>query len=836
MKFRLSSRFPHLLAATVAVCGAFSAILPVLAQTAAGTAISNTATATYTDGAPTPTSFNATSNTVTIAVTEVAGITVTAQSPSVPSPNAGDSLFVDFVITNTGNDPTQFFIPGVATLGGANPGSFSVGTLQIIAVDGVTLGSPVNVPTAGATTATLNVGTNGSFAANPGTGTTGTVTVRVPVTALGAATAGNTTTVSLGNTATTNAQNQDRTGNLSTSGSNSIDVYTVDNTGTTNGDTAGEPANSTANIGREAMATSTPITVNARLQAFATILKANGSYINNGTPNLLTDDTLTYSLALRVENPTTPPTGLAVTDLHATQINLNGANSNQILVSDAIPANTQLAAANPTAPAGWTAVYSTSPLTTNAHAANWVTSRPGSGITRVGFVAAGPITKGTTVSGFSFDVTPLGSFTGGQIANIAQVFGQSQPGAVVPGTATQLVYDESGDQTPNNGLDGTNPDPTNGGTTAANGGVTPGVADPAADGVDPGTGNDPTNTGNTNQGPDTGTNSGTKPAGGEVTVFTIAATPLNGPDAQPAAVGPTNNNDDFTNKSIVLPPNLDPALALTDAQTGVVTFQNTVQNTSGGTQTISLVPTPPAVPGALPTNTIVTIDADGSGPGSPVTFTYNGTTFTTTGAVPTVTLTAGATTTYTVTVDLPGLAAGSQLTGYPVPITAFVDQGAAGLDAGDPSNTTIDRVYTGYLNLVKEARILEANGTTEVVGFTTNQATLSPAATPGRIIEYRITYTNISTGQGSGANNGLLPANSLVITESGIAGTNNWFSSTLDPVYPTPANGSASGTGGTIAVTTAANGAITDIQVYTNTVGNVLPQGTGTFTFQRKIK
>jgi len=55
--------------------GVFQLVTPVLADTAGGTTISNTATATYTDPS-TNTTLNATSNTVTITVAEVAGIDV----------------------------------------------------------------------------------------------------------------------------------------------------------------------------------------------------------------------------------------------------------------------------------------------------------------------------------------------------------------------------------------------------------------------------------------------------------------------------------------------------------------------------------------------------------------------------------------------------------------------------------------------------------------------------------------------------------------------------------------------------------------------------------------
>lgn len=827
MKPRKNQHFHKLLAATLAVSSSLGMITHVLAQVASGTDIKNTATATFTDGT---TTYSATSNEVVIKVAEVAGVTVTAQTPSATTPNSSDTLFVDFVITNTGNDPTQFFIPGVATL--SNTTKFSQnGEIEIFAVNGNKLETLVKVPNTGGNTGALLGAVQGSIAPNPGTGTTGTVTIRVPIKVLTNAIAGDTLTVSLGNTSTANAQNQDRTGNEN----NTLDLYTVDNA-----DGVGGETNATAPINgvREAMATSSSITVNARQQAFAAILKAVSSYSNNSTPNVLTDDVLTYALALKVENPT-PPAGLVTSDLHGTEITVNDTViQNRVLVSDVIPTGMQLSnITNPAGPTGWTPVYTTDdPQAKEAHKAKWYTAKPTVGtITRVGFIydaSTTAIPKGTTVPGFTITLNPQSGFAGGQIANIAQVFGQSQPGAVVPGTATQLVYDESGDQTSNNNLNGTNPDPnTAGGATTQNGGISDGVPNPSADGTDPGKGNDPT-ANNTNQGQDTGANVGTKPGGGEVTVFTIAATPLNGPNGQPGATGPTGNNDDFTNKSIVVLAGTSPSVSI---DPDAITFDNTVQNTSGSQQVISLLPTTPDTATDLIDNVKVTITAGGQ----TAVYTYTsaggfvfvpaGSTGTTATSPVKVTVTASGTANYSVTVDLPS---SPQLKGYPVPITAFVDTANDGSPTGDPSNITIDRLYTNYLSLLKEARILEANGTTEVVGFTTQQSALVGIATPGRIIEYRITYRNISTTGGTGSVS--LPANNLVITENGTANGNTWFSTTIDSKYPSPAIGSAVGT--SITVTTGANGAITDINEYKDTVSTVTPGGTGTFTFQRKIK
>lgn len=90
MKSRKNQHFKQLLAATLAVSSSFGMVVPVLADTAAGQEIKNTATATFGDGTTnpdgTPKIYNSTSNEVVINVAEVAGITVVAETPNNLSP------------------------------------------------------------------------------------------------------------------------------------------------------------------------------------------------------------------------------------------------------------------------------------------------------------------------------------------------------------------------------------------------------------------------------------------------------------------------------------------------------------------------------------------------------------------------------------------------------------------------------------------------------------------------------------------------------------------------------------------------------------------------------
>jgi hypothetical protein len=809
-----------------------SIALPLLAQTQIGDQIKNTFTGTFQDD--NGTALNASSNEVVLQISEVAGITVQAQAPSKANPDPNDNLTADFVITNVGNDPTFVFIPGQATL--ANPpgrtgsAAFTQGTIQIVEFAGAPLPAPVNVP--------ANGENSGNFPTNslPNGGVLNageTIKVRVPLTVAATALKNDSVIVSLGNTAAPpNRQNIPYTNDPGSIYTNNIP----------DGGAPGEAPGLPANGQHEAMDTSQVITVGARLQSLGTILLAR-DYNNGNTPGTISDDRITYNLATRIEKDL--PAGVVdavPSPLCATSINLDGAQIDRILISDAIPANTVLSAANPIASTdgNWTTVYTSSALTLSANEALWSINRPAvsNQITRVGFLRDTCIPTDTTISGFSFVVEPIAGFNGGQIVNIAQLFGQSTPGTPVPDTATQLIYDESGDQDPNNGLGIANPDPKTGGAAENNGGIMARPADLALDGSDPGPGLNPT-ANDTNQGVNSGTTAGSKPAGGETVVQTIVSAPANGPNSQAGAVGPRDTDDDFTNIVLAPPAALPITQPLDDAQTPPVNFTNTVQSFSAIPQVISLLPQTPATPTALPDGTIVTVTNPANGQSA--TYSYNqanGFTFVSGTGGPTatqpVTLTLDPANTntgsYGVTVDLPSA---GQMQEYPVPILAFVDQGTPGYDANDPGNVTIDRIYTGFIRVTKEARVIEDDGTTEVIPFTTDTARLSGAAESGRFVEYRLTYTNLSVGQGNGNNNVILPATNFVLVDDGAAAPNNWFVSTKDATFPTQTNGSAiaSDANATIQVTPT-NG---DIQTYQLSVPTLNPGDSGTFTFRRQI-
>ena len=836
---RQSQLFRSLIATAFIANGFFPFVAPALAEgTKAGQTISNTATATYNDPNNPNTTLNTTSNPVVVTVAEVAGITISNVGVVDSTPadviKVGDTLTYTFAIKNVGNDPTRFRIPNLATTTGpvvAGNLSYSIN------------GSYTQIPGTEVITSSIPVG--------------GTVLVQVPVTVQAGANANDAINVKIGDTPN-NAQNVLRV-------NNGGDVYTVDNPDapTIIDEIPGVPINGTREASNTQISTvgSTPATNNMSL---ATLLKTN-TYSNNNTTNSITDDTITYNLSLRVEGSDVTGLGITPQPLTGFSMTVTGLNnnvaSNYILVSDAIPAGTVLSAALTNVPTGWTAVYSTVAATnvkpTDAAAA-WTTTAPALGtVTRVGFVrdttATSDIPAGTTVTGFAIPLAITGTPTTLTINSIAQLVGQT------PGAGGLPVYDESGDQNPSNysgsagnmtpGAASTNGIlPTDAAAVLAN--IIDGVANPITQGID-------TNNNNTGTGP-----------GGEdnqliISVVTTTTGVLNGPVGEADATGPDGTtNTDFTNKSSLIPAGTNPGSTIDPAP---VTFSNTVQNDTGATATVTLAPTVPANKFDLPTGTRVTISRNSDS----AVYQYSQT-----AAIPFTLITgtqisipnvaANGTVNYGVEVDLP---AGTKLStdtlpdytgdtewGYPVPITATI---------GSATNITIDRVYTGFLQLLKFSQILLGTGPA-VIGNQgsynstpayTNPATglvIDPDPTvadeartpyPGNIIQYEIRYKNISTAQGTGTDNVILQAENVVITEDGTLSTvpgdgkNNWAKDNDgDGIIDTSNMASATTGVPTLSIVTVPAGDVVDVTKYTGTRSElVAPQESGTFNFQRKL-
>jgi hypothetical protein len=147
--------------------------------------------------------------------------------------------------------------------------------------------------------------------------------------------------------------------------------------------------------------------------------------------------------------------------------------------------------------------------------------------------------------------------------------------------------------------------------------------------------------------------------------------------------------------------------------------------------------------------------------------------------------------------------------GKPV-LTAFSThiRATSGVTAS-ANNRTIDRAYTGFVQLTKSLSVANATG----VGGLTDPV-------PGAVITYSISYANISSADGD-ANCVKLTASNLVITEDGSAGSNNWGTYTTHTGTPTD---SGSGTPAVVNPTT-----------YTDTVTTLAPGVSAIFTFKRSI-
>src|SRR5258706_10093675 len=105
----------------IALAIACALSIPVTAQTPGGTAISNQASATYSDGTN---SYSTVSNTVTVTVSNVSGLAITPDAGSNPTVVAGQTAVIyNFTVANTGNftDKVHFLAGGASVY--LSPGS-----------------------------------------------------------------------------------------------------------------------------------------------------------------------------------------------------------------------------------------------------------------------------------------------------------------------------------------------------------------------------------------------------------------------------------------------------------------------------------------------------------------------------------------------------------------------------------------------------------------------------------------------------------------------------------------------------------------------------------------
>jgi hypothetical protein len=684
--------------------------------TSGGTQIQNRASATYSDGT---TSYSVNSNTVTVTVANVAGLTITPDGGSVPTVVAGQtSVDFTFTVTNSGNFPTQVRFPALGA-GIITSGPITI-TQAVIDVTGNGLGAG-DTDILGNAAPVLYPGSpylarNASF----------TVVVRASVNA-GAA-AGATISVQLGDAAGDNVVSNGSAAEVRTSVPPSVTL-------------TGSESEAVGSI-------STSVENDAKLQVELTVPSGPVALGSN----------ITYSTTLR-NNGARP--------VAAQTLQGGPAGSNTgVFVVVPIPANTVLQSV-PAPGAGITVLYSTSALGADpgpgdppasgplSAAVVWTTTVPAviSSTTRVAFrVNSGnPVTNGAVISGLDIVLTvSAGANATNPIWGIAEAFGRNSIGTMITDQS-----DNSAGQVANKG-------------------------DGNANFNEPKFGVDPLSATKGFQLP---------------TTLTQVGSVLLGPSGAPAAVGPTNNNDDYTNKSVA--PAVIAGLSHLDTISGAasVDFTNTVQNTGNADDTFTL--TAPTVPAGF----TVAISTNG------------GTSFTTVsgGGSTTLAVAFGGSANFIVRVTAPSGSA--VLQGFSTTIRA-----TSGISSGQ-SNDTIDRLYTGFLKLLKSYTVINATS----VGAATDPV-------PGADIEYTITYSNVSVaGGGAGCVN--LVASSVVISEDGSAAPNNWAANTTQVTSPAPSdsNGGTITDGGT-------NGAVTATTTFLkDAAGTVNPGVSKAFVFRRRI-
>jgi hypothetical protein len=417
----------------------------------------------------------------------------------------------------------------------------------------------------------------------------------------------------------------------------------------------------------------------------------------------------------------------------ATSMNLPGGFSGVYIIAP-IPVGTTLKAGQ-AFPAG--TLYTTSSLATAPTAASWSTTAPVplSNTARVAFNVGSPL----GASACSANITMLVTITTGDATNpiyeIVDTFGNN--------SLAVTKTDQSGDAISNKGDGNANFD-------------------------EPPVGQPPSAT------------QGFK----QPTLLQAVGAVLIGPSGAPAAVGPTDNNDDYSNKAVntgiagVAPGGVTTA-------SGQLVYINTIQNTGNANDTYTI--DAPTVPAGF------TVEVSTNGGGSYTTVSGGGSV--------SLAIAFGASANISVRITEP--AGKTVLTGYDtvIRVTSTITPAA--------NNKTIDRLYTGFVRLDKAFSV--ANGTG--VGAATDPV-------PGAVITYTITYTNVSTSNGD-ANCVKLTASNVVITEDGLSAPNNWGTYTTNSGSP-----SDSGTGAVVTVSATK---------YTDTIASLAPGASAAFTFKRSI-
>lgn len=688
-----------LLALLAALC---LSAAPALGQaTTGGTQIQNQASATYSDGTN---NYSVNSNTVTVTVANVAGLTITPDGGSVPTVVSGQTnVDFTFTVTNSGNFATQV--------------SFPAGGAAVVPSAGLTVTQAViDVNGNGIDGGDIDILANGSAvlypSASPFLARNASFNVIVRATVSAGAAAGSTVGVTLG----------DASGDNVVSNGSAAEVRTSVPSGVTLTGSESEAVGSiTTTVENDAQ-----LRLNLTAPAGPVALGSNVTYtwsLDNVGARAVSSRTLTNAPA--------------------------GSNTGVFVIAP-VPSRTTFSSITP--PAGVTVLYSTSSLATDpVTGATWTTAAPPAGsVVRVAFNVGASLAAAASVSNMQMVVTVnTGINATLPLYEIGDVFGRNNVSA--------NITDQSGDAVVNKG-------------------------DGNADFNEPRFGVDPLSATQGFQLP---------------TLLTQVGSVLFGPSGAPAAVGPTDNNNDYTNRSVA--PAAVAGLSHLGTLAGATTvdFTNTVQNTGNADDTFTF--TAPTVPAGF----TVQISTNG------------GTSFTTLsgGGSTTLAVAFGASANVIVRVTAPAGTAVLQAGGFNTVVRA-----TSGVTPAS-SNDTHDNLYTGFLRLVKSSQVFNSTG----VGGASDPV-------PGADIEYTITYANVSVG-GGGAGCVDLVASNIVISEDGSAAPNNWAATTTQVTSPAPSDSG----GGTITDGTT-NGAVTATTTFLRDAAGTLNPGVSrTFVFRRRI-